>query len=199
MTTAATPHLYEAEFGFVSQPDGSIKAAHVRVTQGFSMPAAGVYLVIDERGPLARLEVTRATQGDSGLVGMELTPKTPWLRGPPERDTAISTHYVVVGPFGEGRPCARLMFLGLARAGHAASRPADPPGRALPGNRGPRYAVDLDRDGKADLIRYIFSRGSSMKGPISIRRFAGETWRHDGRRWSRIEQRQWEQSDLIGP
>jgi len=157
-------------------------------------PADASYALLDEEGLVATLSVTNVRGSGPHSVQLAIAR---WKRQPASRVEASNTHHVVVGPVDGDAECARLMFLGLARGGSLASRTPDAPGRSLPRD-GPQYAVDLDGDRRADLVRYVRSTSGELRDHVIRSRGTGEVFRFR-RRWRRTARARWHTEDLVGP
>ena len=194
--SAGLAHLYPAAFTRVSEVETGIERELILVDGGVSPASEGRYLLLDERGPLTLASVSR--QRGEGPVQVELDPIEPWLRDPPPRPGESWSHQVLVGPLAEPLPCAKLMFVGLARAGASAERAPEPGTRAFPRGE-PVYAVDLDGDDAADLALYQATVAERSYGDEVELEWEAQTFVFRDGAWVELDSATWTTRDYYGP
>lgn len=152
----------------------------------------GEFLLVDTAGPIATLALARVAETGVGC----LRRVSFRVVGAIDHVPADPAHVVVIGPLDAPAPKARLMFLGLAVAGHVAPATVEPLGVAGPGGGEPTYAVDLDGDRVAD----VFSRRSEQHGPfvngLAEVRHVEEHWRR-ARSWKQTRACKWTSVDTL--
>lgn len=152
----------------------------------------GRFLLLDAAGPIATLALDRVGKTRVSCLSQVTFRVVGAIHHVP-RDPA---HVVVIGPMDAPAPKARLMFLGLAVAGHAPSEPVESLGVAAPPGGAPTYAVDLDGDRAADvLVRRGEQHGAFEKGVAQIRHVE-EQWQR-AREWTRTSACEWTSLDTL--
>ncbi len=152
----------------------------------------GQFLLVDTAGPIATLALDHVGKTRVSCLSQVTFRVVGAIHHVP-RDPA---HVVVIGPIDAPAAKARLMFLGLAVAGHAPSEPVDSLGVTAPPGGAPTYAVDLDGDRAADvLVRRGEEHGAFDKGVAQVRHFE-EQWQR-ARAWSRTGACEWTSLDTL--
>lgn len=188
--TSPAPMVARADIMW-SDPANRTTFTEVHVPELMQAAVGDRFVLLDTAGTVATLEVVRVGKTAGACLGQATFRVVGAIDHVP-RDS----HVVVVGPLAGAQPKARLLFLGLAVAGHAASEPAEPLGLAPPPGGDPTYAVDLDGDGKADLlIRRREQHGPFVKGSAKVQHYE-EQWRRE-RKWSRTRACTWTSIDTI--
>jgi hypothetical protein len=159
-----------------------------------SQPVPGRYVLVDVTGRVGDAQL------DLDLVrGWNKSSHPPfhieldWISAPTRSPEQSGIVVVAVGPLRETLPHARLLRIGSA---------ADHPGQVE--RVGPRdevkWAVDLDGDGKAEVVSYASRQELGMVEPDFLGwRTTAETWQLRRGHWERIELCSWESGTLVGP
>ncbi len=156
-------------------------------------PGPGRYFALDRRGLRCEVRVVRTRELTSSMlvsgrpphqVELAVVGDAPcWTEGPG------GEHVVVVGPLAAPPARARLMALGLARAGSSPGAiPREAPGVPLPEDRADDqigFAVDLDGDRTADVVTTADRRSLPASGRGTFRvEHRQRTWTRAGRTWT---------------
>jgi hypothetical protein len=169
--------------------------SRVAVTMTPAEPPPGTYLLLDTQGPVARLALESARgRADACPYSAVFV-----VEGGLSRTPLTSDHLVVLGPVQDARATGRLLFRGLATAGHPAGRAPEALGVRAPGGAEPLYAVDTNGDNVADLAMTWVRKFGEVKNTKLDRKEIAESFQHQGREWAMTAHCSWHEADLVGP
>lgn len=167
----------------------------VAVPMSPSEPPPGTYLLLDTQGVVARLALESARgKADACPYSAVFA-----VEGGLSRTPAAADHLVVMGPVQDAHASGRLLFRGLATAGHPASRAPEPLGVRAPAGAEPLYAVDTNGDGVADLAMTWVRKFGEVKNTKLDRKEIAESFQHQAREWAMTAHCSWHEADLVGP
>ncbi|MDQ3037099.1 MAG: hypothetical protein M3Y87_32190 [Myxococcota bacterium] len=160
-------------------------------------PARGRYFVLDFSGVLCEARLVRSRELtamlETGVAPYQYELRVAGAQPCWTRTLDNERHIVAVGPLTRRPQGARLMAMGLALAGHpTGSVPIDTPGVALPNSEHVEYAVDLDGDGRVDLVSRVTVRPlpSRTRGSFRIAHHR-ETWSRTPTTWLQTVSTAW--------
>jgi len=152
-------------------------------------PVRGRYFLLDLSGVLCEARLVRSRELtsmlESGVAPYQYELRVTGAQPCFTQSLDNERHVVAIGPLARRPQAARLMAMGLALAGHpTGSVPIDPPGVALPHTDHLEYAVDLDGDGRVDLVSGVTVRPlpSRTRGSLRVEH-RRQTWARAQRRW----------------